>query len=470
MTPKLFRSLLYYLATGLCIAGLAFVNHYPLVYSDSGAYIQNAIRLYQVDDRPIGYGLIIRAVTWQGTLWTVVLFQGAIASWLIMLLVREVVSDRARWLKAHLVLLTLLILCSSLPWYAAQIMADHFTPLVVLIAFLLFHGKGLGPWREGALWILLFFFLSTHNAHLPMAAVLVGVLLVTAMRKGVAGTARSFWFRWAGFNVAIGGAALMTMLFTWSAHGQMRLSRAGNVFLAGRLCEAGIMKDYLDEVCPAPGNPLCPYKDDLPGDAGGMLWDTNGLPTRAQVTIGQADSLLAPVVSDVLSRPEFLVRYIRSGIVSTAVQLFQWEAGSGLDQYGKGSSPYWNLEGKIPDEWYSYTHGRQQWGYWTERSDANRREAIALVLSLLVLALYRLDRKPGERTLLASLSRWVALWIVLNAAVTSSVSVVDPRLQSRVMWLLPMVAFLVLVQQPSLRDFFRLGPGKVSANPGPRDE
>ncbi|MBK6891883.1 MAG: hypothetical protein IPH00_01780 [Flavobacteriales bacterium] len=135
------RSLGYYLFTGMLVSGLAFINQYPLVYADTGAYLANSYTLIPSDDRPIGYGLIIRAFSWQSTLWPVVIVHGMVASWLIMLLVREVISEKKRHTAIHLTLLAFLLLCSSLPWYAAQLMADNFTPLILLIAFLLFRAK-----------------------------------------------------------------------------------------------------------------------------------------------------------------------------------------------------------------------------------------------------------------------------------------------------------------------------------------
>lgn len=456
MLKELTRSLAYYLLTGLCVSGLAFVDHYPMVYSDSGTYIANAYSLVQNDDRPIAYGHILRAVGWQGTLWTMVLFQGARASWLLMLLCRETVTGPQRWVRTHLLLLTGLILCSSLPWYSAQIMADHFTPLVLIVVFLLFHARSLGKWRQAALWVVLFFLLATHNAHFIMAAVLGGMLLLHTLRQGSPGL-RAFWWRWAGLNITIVGSALMIMCFNLVDHGHSRLSNASNVFLAGRLCEGGIMADYLDETCPSENNPLCDLRSDLPVDAGHMLWSANGLPSKRGITIGQADSLLAPVVHDVLSRPEYLIRYIRSAFVSSAVQLFQWEVGTGLDAYREDSAPFYVISHRLPEELYSYNTSRQQQGFWEDRDDINRRIAVVLVLSLLVLAIDRLNKGTGRHPLTTPLVSMIMAWVVLNAAVTSAFSVIDPRLQSRVLWLLTMAAFLILVEQPSIRGFLQLG-------------
>lgn len=454
MLRTLPRSFFYYLITGIFISGLAFVNHYPLVYSDSGAYIANSFSLFPNDDRPIGYGLLIRAVTWQSTMWTVVVFQGFVASWLLMLMVRATVSGPERWTRIHLLLLAALVLGSSLPWYSAQLMADHYTPLVLIIAFLLFRAKGLGPWREGGLWILLFFFLATHNAHFPMCGAL-SLLTLLSVWRSPGKRSSIFWRKWAGFNAVLVGSAVLVMSFNYSAYGQFRLSRAGNVFLAGRLCEPGIMADYLDKVCPIRETPLCAYRGRLPEDAGQLLWSPDQMVNAEHLTIGQADSILAPVVSDVLCRPEYLGRYLRSAVVSTAVQLFQWDAGTGLGQYGTDSSPYGHLARHLPQEMHSYMHSRQQWDYWAENKDVNRLCAMVLILSLLVIMVHWSSGPDRAVPLLRGLTLWVVAWIVLNAAVTSSLSVVDPRLQSRVMWLLPMVALLILVEQRSLRDFFR---------------
>jgi hypothetical protein len=457
----LFMSLFYYLVTGMLISGLAFVSQYPLVYSDSGAYMANSFSLSPNDDRPIGYGLIIRAVTWQSTMWTVVVFQGAVTSWLLMLMVRELIKDERRWIHMHLLLIAFLSLCSSLPWYSAQLMADHYTPLVLLILFLLFKAARLGRWREGGLWVLLFFFLATHNAHFPMMAALLGTALYSALRRGkLVGRSRFLW-RSAGAAIVLVGSAVMVMLFNYSAYGRMQLSRASNVFLAGRLCEPGIMADYLKENCAGKPNPLCEYMGRLPEDAGDLLWSPDQFINARNLSIGQADSLLAPVVADVLSEPEYVARYARSVLVSTVTQLFQWEGGSSLGPYGEGSSPRHHLVMHIPEERHTYDKSRQSWGYWDDRGAANRREAIALVLSLLVLALQWRSSEARELPMFRTLTFWVMAWVVLNAAVTSGLAVVDPRLQSRVMWLIPMTAFLLLMNITSWSAYFKTKPERT---------
>lgn len=453
----------YYLFTGLLVSGLAFINQYPLVYSDTGAYLRNSFSLIPFDDRPIGYGLIIRALSWQSTMWPVVVFQGTVASWLLMLLVREVIVEKARWVTLHLTLLALLLLASSLPWYAAQLMADIYTPLTLLIIFLLFRGKLLGRVRETVLWLLLFFFIATHNSHFAMAGLFSILLLLWHVRSMGLHTLsrvreqRNFLVRWGVFNGVVLAAALMVGSFNYAANGRFQLSRASNVFLAGRLCEPGIMTDYMKAACEHGHNPFCAYKDHLPADAGDLLWSPDQFVQKEGLTIGQADSILAPMVGDILSRPEYLARFARSSLTSTFVQLFQWEAGGGLHAYAEDTSPHYSVARKLKDERYRYDHARQQWGYWADWERANRFGGIALLLSVLVLALlwFRPRRPALEK--LYSLSYWVVTWVILNAFVTATFAIVDPRLQSRVMWLLPLCAFLIIVRSGPIKAYLQNG-------------
>ena len=452
------RSLGYYLFTGMLVSGLAFINQYPLVYSDTGAYLENSFSLIPSADRPIGYGLIIRAFSWQSTLWPVVIFQGMVASWLIMLVVREIIPEKRRHITIHLTLLAVLLLCSSLPWYAAQLMADNFTPLVLLIAFLLFRAKLLGPVREGVLWLLLFFFLATHNSHFPMAALLsMLILLRHVWRNGFRGQ-RAFWWKWGAFNVVALGAATMVASFNYAAHGRFQMSRASNVFLAGRLCEPGIMADYMKTAGPHSDNLFWKYKDHLPADAGDLLWSKDQFIQQNGLSIAQADSILAPVVADILRQPKYLVRFARSSFTSTFIQLFQWDAGTGLGKYGEDSAPRYSIARRMPDEVYHYDHSRQQWNAYYDSDRANRFGSVALALSVLVLALLWFRPRRASLAPLYSMGNWVAVWVLLNAFVTSTFAVVDPRLQSRVMWLLPLCAFLVLVQVGSIKGFLHGDP------------
>jgi hypothetical protein len=437
----------YYLLTGAFIAVLAFVNGYPLVYSDSGTYIHNAFTFEQLEDRPIGYGLIINAVTWKSTLWTVVLFQGAVTSWLLMLLVRATVQERAAWRRLHLLLVLVLVLGSSLPWYAAQIMADVFAPLVMLALYLLYSEHLRATWKRICICPVLFFFMSAHNSHFPLVAGMQGFLLLTVLlpqRFSLVQRA-GFFRRWWMVNAVACGAALMIALFNYVPHDAFRLSRASNAFMAGRLCEDGIMADYLRETCPIHPHPLCAYKERLPADAlNGFLWSEEGFVRGEGLTLAQADSVLRPIVVDLLSRSEYRWRYAASVVRLAGKQLLEVDAGAGLHAYSEGTSPHAHHWWRLPHERAAYEGSLQQRNAFVDLTVWNHWLAIVLVISV-VVALVGLMLLRGPRaSRLRQLACWVLAWILLNAVVTSALSIVDSRLQARVVWLVPMLAVLVV--------------------------
>lgn len=329
----------YLIGATFLISALAFFNRYTLVFSDSGTYIRSAFTLEPPPDRPIGYSLIIRAVPWESTLWTAALFQAFMLAWLLWETLRKVMPPQVVLWRAHLLLTLVLVLFTSMPWYAAQIMPDIFTPMIALIFYLLFRAPELGVLKCGFLWTCLFFFLITHNAHVAMAALLlVGMAIVRLLRRS--------WFTWPRFWPNLGGMALVLFsgvaFIAWfNGQNGMRpvFSPSANVFLSARLCENRLLGDFLKEHCADRNYSLCPYKDELPMAPVNFIWGDNSIATKLGPKMTVADSLLAPVVHDLLIEPEYLGRFLRSSVVASVVQLFQVNAASGLSTYQVAPRP-----------------------------------------------------------------------------------------------------------------------------------
>lgn len=53
----------------------AIINGFPILYSDSGTYIERAFSNIPPADRSIGYSWWIRATSWQTGLWPVIIAQ-----------------------------------------------------------------------------------------------------------------------------------------------------------------------------------------------------------------------------------------------------------------------------------------------------------------------------------------------------------------------------------------------------------
>lgn len=446
MGPRLsyLRRLLYLIGTTFLIGALAFYNRYPLVFSDSGTYIREAFLLEPPPDRPIGYSLIIRAVTWQSTLWTVVLFQSGMLAWLLWETLRKVLPAQVVLWRTHLLLVLVLVLCTSMPWYAAQIMPDIFTPMIALILYLLFRAPELGRVKRGVLWVCLFFFLITHNAHVAMAALLlVGMALIH-----LPWNSRRAWPR---FWPNLGGMALVLVsgvaFIAWfNGQNGMRpvFSPSANVFLSARLCENNLLADFLSEHCGDRNYAICPYKDELPMVPVDFIWGDNSITTKMGPKMTVADTLLAPVVHDLLTDPVYLGRFLRSSLVASITQLFQVNAASGLSSYQLGSAPHREVADRLPWELSTYNSSLQNNGAWRDLGVSNRVVQLALLLAVCVLLWIR--RNWMAHSQLRTLIPLLLTWVVLNAVVTASLANVYDRLQSRVAWLVVLAACLALTQ------------------------
>lgn len=434
---------LYLLGAMLLLSALAFVNRYPFVYSDTGTYIRSSFTLLPAADRPIGYSFIVRAVTWQSTLWTVVLFQSAMIAWLLFEVLRKLLPAGVRVWRVHLFLMGVLMLCTSLPWYTAQIMPDVITPMIALVLYLLLFAPELGRWKRGYLWTCLFFFLISHNSHVAMMAImLLGLVVFGYFHRRSIPNLRY----WMGLGTATAILVAGLVFVSWYNHRHglpARFSPAAHVFLTGRLSENNLLRDFLDEHCDERGYPLCRYKEELPDVPGDFIWPDNNIAGRLNGNMVVTDSLLAPMVRDLLTDPEYLGRYIRSCVVSTIVQFFQVTTNSGLVSYHKDSAPFIEVEKRLRWERSSYITSYQAYSDWDlQLVDRVVHVAFFLALFMLIWTWPEWWNRAEWRVFIVL----VFAWVLLNAAVTSSLANVYDRLQSRVAWMIVMLACLALLQ------------------------
>jgi hypothetical protein len=443
-TKAQWRTFAYLVGCAFLVSSVAFINRYPLVYSDSGTYIRSAFTLLPPDDRPIGYGLIIRAVTWQSTLWTVVLFQGAMISWLLYETLKQLLPVGMVIWRAHLILLALLMTLTSMPWYMAQVMPDAITPMIGLILYLLFMGVGISLPRKILLWSSLFFFMITHNSHVAMGLLFMALAAIYALarRRYV----QKFWITWGAALATVIGGVIFVAQYNGANGLRTEFSPSAHVFLAGRLCEGELMGDFLDEHCGERHYALCPYKDELPVIPGDLIWGPNSIRDRLGGNLSHVDSLLKPVVRDLFAEPEFLGRYVRMCVVASVTQLFQVNTNSGIVSFYKDSSPYAAIQERLPWEASMYITSLQAHNAWANLEFHDH--IVHLVLLLSVLSLLWWWRQAGSVKGLHSFIIIMLVWVVLNAVVTASLANVYDRLQSRVAWLTVLSAIIVIMSTP----------------------
>ncbi len=433
-----FYHLLYLFTTGMIVVGPAWYNRYPLMYFDSGAYMEMAVNLEPSYHRALGYPLLIKFTGLHISNWPLILIQGLLISYLIYRYV-DVFAPRATRYVWHFTSVVLLSFFSSVSWYAAQLMPDVWTLISVLSLGLIVLDRAANWKRLSAYSIISYFGLLTHLSHIPMLLLLLITLLgartVTRYQQVIQKKALLIW------SVLLLASFLTISSFN-AVHGfGFRISLASNAFITANLGEMGVLKMYLDEQCGQQTLILCPWKDKLPRETYGYLWDPNGPVNQHPEGWAGANDAMAPIVHDFLTQPRYLKWFLFAAVKSTLQQMAQIELGSGLQYaYGEGSPPYWPMKEHFKQELNEYLTSVQNKGDALPLPFFRWMNYISLMLSILVL---------GRAVLYRHLSAELALLLLLflaayffNASITGVLANVYERLQCR---LLPLIQFLAIL-------------------------
>lgn len=430
----------------ICLSA-ALYNGFPLVTSDSGTYLNSALHLNVPTDRPIVYGLFVRATSWRFSCWLVVLAQSLLLAGLLLRYVAEF-APRLRGASARLALLGGLAWLTGFSWYCSQLMPDIFTALGLLALGLLVLGRF--RTRAGQLGLLGLLLLSTimHNANLlsfSLTALGFGAVAWQQRLFGRGLVRRAHWL-----------AATATVLAGWlvlpavhaACGGGFVLTRAAPVFLLARFVEGGLVDQYLADHCGdwnAPG--LCAYRDQLPNDAITFLWE----PSSPYYRSGGLEANLPEyrrIVRGILTTPRYYPYLTSLAAQSTLRQLTRVAPGDGLWAYRDNTNPYWKVQEYAPYELKAYLSSLQNRNA-LDFKDLTARTYTAQLLALLVVAAAFGAARRGEHRADHLAPYWLLLtmWgmgLVANAFAAGALANVADRLQGRAAWLLPFWALLLV--------------------------
>lgn len=252
------RALLTILIGSGLLVWPAFANGYPLVFSDTGAFLYQALAPFMVWDKPFVYGPVLAALSLKLTLWLPTLAQGIVLSWVLWRVQGALRAAGCAW---HLGICGALAAASTAPWFAALLMPDIFAPIAVLALFLLAWEEGRRHWP---LVLLGAFAIASHLSHLLIAAACLGVVVLLRPRRA------------ALLALPLGLALAMLLATNVVGHGRFGISPFGSVFALARLVADGPAREFLADACPGAGYRLCDWRGRLPADSDLFLWDPQG--------------------------------------------------------------------------------------------------------------------------------------------------------------------------------------------------
>lgn len=404
----------------------------------------------QMASRSAVYGVPLYLVERLGSLWAVAAAQAAGVVWLLYLLWRAVFAPAPP--RGFVVGVVGLAAGSTLPFFAAFAMPDVFAAVTVLaVVVLLLYRERLARGEVWGVAALLAFALAVHTSHLLLAVPLVAFGAVAMHRLGISRREKRL-------RLGLVGTALVAAIVVNGFHGlAVRLETGETLrrqpFLTARVLADGPGRAYLRHACAAGAKyVLCRFRHEPLDDSEDILW--SDLPTTGVFLMSDYPTRIA--LED--EEPRFVLGTLRYDPLGQArASLRNWWRQMReiqVDDPVKNpvfylTDPYWRdttlplLIRRVAD------CGARGTGCPSRLSVTVSRRwhgsiLIVSVAAILAAAFARRRRwSEQDRSLF-----WVVVLfgaaIVLNAAVCGILSGPFARYQSRLVWLLPAAACLVV--------------------------
>ncbi len=425
------------IAAACWLSLLAVLNGYPLVFPDSGTYIRQAIELEGVLDRPPYYSLFLLPLHARLSLWGIPLAQNLLVC-LVLFRWMALAFPAATPLRMLIVVL-LTGAFTYLPWYSNQIMPDVFTPLILLVVFIVTQTQQrLHAWEQAAWALALAVMLAFHQASPALA---IGLLLAM-LPIGWWQQRRRAWFMRSAVLVVVPVllAVAAQTLYGYLVIGRMTPSPAAPYFLLARVVADGPGRDYLAEACPQQHYFLCGRLPAVSASADELLWDAQSPLAAMQAALGPIGALdEASAITRGTLRTHGLAEF-GYALRNAAAQFVAFGSTGDLCPC---------LTGKIdrvihelfPWEYERYAASWQNQAMWPYRAMSRISVAVVLLAGavLLVRAILRCDRD------LATFLVLLCIGLALNAVLMGVLSGPADRYQARIIWLVPLTCFTIVI-------------------------
>ena len=418
----------------LLLAAPALWNGFPFIFPDTGGYLTRPLEGTLHLGRSAFYGLFLDAGI-PLAFWPIVVVQGVLTIWLIVLTLRALGFGGRPWLALGIV--AMLSLASSLPWLTGLLMPDIWFPAAVLSLYLLaFRWDTVAAWERFVLGGVIVFAVMSHMAAIGLCAgvLLAGWLFGRVARLGLPKPR----LRFAAGAVAVG--ILLCPISNWAITGAFTFTPGGSSFLFGRLVEDGIISRYLDDRCPDAALRLCPYKavvsDD---DADGWLWESDS-PFHKLGGWQGFGAEESKIILATLERYPWL--HVTAAVNDIFTQLISFQTEVSLEDNAPTIYDFRQWTPRLVPQLMS---ARQQQGR-IDVDALNRVHVPAAALAMaMVLGALMFRRRLKIMPELAALCATVLLALSVNATICSLLAHAVDRYQSRLTPLALLAAALIVV-------------------------
>ncbi len=443
----------------------AFYNGFPLLYPDSMTYlgagpvVARKIFLHQSSDyygmRSFFYSLGILPLHWNITAWPIVAMQAILMAYVLWLVVRSILPRRT--LVCYLTLITVLSLLTSLSWYVSIIMPDILGPALYLIFYLLvFARQTFSRGEHLAVDAIACWAITSHATHIMVG---VGLCAVLALVMFLQHQPRQRIVRAVSeMAIILAVAAVAQLALHGYLYGKPSLNGERAPHLMARIVADGTGRKYLEQHCGQEKWVLCDRVQNLAGDADHFLWDADG--GWGGASLSEQKELRQEEVAFVLAT---IRAYPREQFSKSMAAFWQQFQTFGIEDLDPSTWVAEQFDKVLPGARSHYLASRQARNVLhIEEFTAFQIWVIRAFLVVMIVLLPLVWRRASPR--LVGLSIVIVSIVVANAFVTGTVSMVDERYGSRVIWLLPLLVGLFVMdwfsgEEPLLK--FRISPERT---------
>jgi hypothetical protein len=424
----------------------ALYNRYPLLYPDSMSYLEDgrlvaqALFLHKFSaeygGRSFIYCLGILPFHWNVTPWPIVPLNALLTAYVIWLVVRSILPRQT--VTRYLALILPLSFFTGLGWFVSLIMPDILGPVLYLSMYLLvFARESLSRAERVTLILIAWWAVASHVTHLILAGgfcVLLLALLVfqRSMRRWLGGIAE------VAMIVLIAAAAHLA-LHTY-LYGEPSLNGKRPPFLMARVIVDGPGRSYLQQHCGEIKLVICNYLPVMPNDANQFLWNLDGIwqgaspATKERLRQEEVPFVLATVRA-----------YPREELFVSAANFWDQLMSFGLWDYRPNRWVSDVFDRVLPGTRWHYLETRQAQGALPHEFPISAQNW-ALMTSLVLIGTLMpfIWRRRTHRVV--GLTAVIVFMVIANALVTGVLANVEDRYQSRVIWLLPLLAGVFVLE------------------------
>ena len=439
--------LLLFLFTSVALMGVALYNGYPLLDSDSGGYIEQAIYPHlPADDTPF-YALFLRVTSLWTSLWFTIAVQCAL---LAVLLLKYIGRFGRQEVVPALFSVAAILSFTGVCWVSAYLLPMVFTGILLLAILLYLSHNNSRRWSQGMLAAIILFAIAQHTSH----CLIVFLFAVVMLARGLLARHRALVLRSAQLmGMAMFFWVIMCTINLKKGHGFV-YSRSSHVFMMARLSENGILGDYFSRSKTSVKFSLHNYRNELPEYATEFLWAHNS-PLYQTGGWDSSQAQYQAIISDIFTTPRYFWMFAGKSVVATGRQLVQVQPPDVIPSMQKGTVPYDKVATYFADELRTYVTTMQNNNVLQSGECSYVYYLFFIISSMWVLLMY--GKVITQQV--AFIYSCIFLFLVVNAWVTGALVTVSYRHQFRIFWILPATNLLVLMKYYFGRRAGAIDPG-----------